>query len=771
MRNKPKRLENSSNDLNEDSGVPSVWREICERQLHRRLKAERENSQLKQELAREEELAKSIQKLLYKRRIPKETGPEAQKHTRRTDIPAGYIERMAAFIFDELAAGVDIMYRQMEGVYEAITSLPTVERPFLHGSVKGKDAKLLDRKVLDFNLHAVGDAWWQTWHNHRQRNVHESQDDTIVETFGLEMNDFNANISVSSFGQQILRRSVEEQRIMFIWNAYMEPFVFENERVSGIYFLEQCHVYIKPEEVDEGKFSTSMSTFYTITPYVLAPESPKDMKAVDFFVSSLFSTIKTRSEMVENLLLDQVLEKYNFSENAFMNESERFELDGALAFSSDMQLVDTVAADATGLILPFDNDGWNPQLLLEALEECHDLEHSTTDQAEPRPILASESVIHQENKALATTKSRKKNFNPNKAREERRFQLGQLRKEVEDLELTLKQWQDIRRRQSISANLDKTDRSTIIEDKSNGVPAVWEEICANQLRHRLKAERENIRLKEKYNEELQLVKRIEKLLFKRLKLSDTPPSETSKHMRRTNLPPGYIKHIATVLFEELAAGIDICYRLRGDFLGVNTFIPTEVASRMPLLRGGLKGTEKTLFDRRILPFSTQETSDAWWTNWHSYRGHNREIANNIIMESFGLEMNDIKTNTSVTSYGQQILRRDVEDGLTVFVWNAYLEPFVFDDEQVSGIYFLEQCHMIVKPEEDRTATDENERSSCMSGCYVTTPYFLDATLQNDPKTAALIEFLVGALFSNMKAHNDAVEDLLLDQALQKHSNR
>ncbi|GMF61751.1 unnamed protein product [Phytophthora fragariaefolia] len=151
-------------------------------------------------------------------------------------------------------------------------------------------------------------------------------------------------------------------------------------------------------------------------------------------------------------------------------------------------------------------------------------------------------------------------------------------------------------------------------------------------------------------------------------------------------PPGYIQRVAAALFEEFSLGIEVCY--------------VTAAPRMPLLRGGLKGEKKMVFDTRLFPFSAKSASDAWWRDWHTYRGHSSENADDVVAESFGLEMNDFRSNSSVTCCGQQILRREVEGTRSVVVWNTYLEPFEFDGEQVKGIYFLEQCHMIVKPEDD-----------------------------------------------------------------------
>lgn len=139
---------------------------------------------------------------------------------------------------------------------------------------------------------------------------------------------------------------------------------------------------------------------------------------------------------------------------------------------------------------------------------------------------------------------------------------------------------------------------------------------------------------------------------------------------------------------------------------------------------------------------------------------------NIVTESFGLEMNDLKSNVSATSYGQQILRRYVEEDRIVLVWNAYIEPFVFENEPVSGVYILEQSHVLIKPEDP----EDGECSTSMSTCYVITPHYLNPTLKDDAKTSTLIDFLVSALSSNIRARNETVENLLLDRALQKHHN-
>ncbi|GMF16541.1 unnamed protein product [Phytophthora lilii] len=309
MRNKRPRVDNCSKGGEHNNEVPAVWQDICARQLQRRLNAERENIRLKQQFKNEKELAKSIAKLLYTRRNPKSPGPDAKKHTRRTDIPAGYIEQMTAFIFDELSTRLETLCSHVDDVLEVNGSFPVTRRPLFSGGAVGNEDKFIDKRCLSFNVLETGEAWWRSWHEHRGRDVHETVGDTVVERFEIEMNESNANTSVSGYGQQILRRQVESHRTMFVWNAYLEPFVFENEHVSGIYFLEQCHVIIQPER--QGRPSACMTTCYSITPFFLDPKMRDNSKAgelIEFFVSSLFATMKERSEMVENLLLDQAVQ-------------------------------------------------------------------------------------------------------------------------------------------------------------------------------------------------------------------------------------------------------------------------------------------------------------------------------------------------------------------------------------------------------------------------------------------------------------------------------
>ncbi|KAF4142038.1 hypothetical protein GN958_ATG08738 [Phytophthora infestans] len=84
---------------------------------------------------------------------------------------------------------------------------------------------------MPFGMRSTGDAWWENWHNYRGQRFQDIAANEITESFGLEMSDFKTNVSATAYSQQISQRHVEDKRIVFVWDAYVEPFGFANERL------------------------------------------------------------------------------------------------------------------------------------------------------------------------------------------------------------------------------------------------------------------------------------------------------------------------------------------------------------------------------------------------------------------------------------------------------------------------------------------------------------------------------------------------------------
>ncbi|KAK1939892.1 hypothetical protein P3T76_008215 [Phytophthora citrophthora] len=385
----------------------------------------------------------------------------------------------------------------------------------------------------------------------------------------------------------------------------------------------------------------------------------------------------------------------------------------------------------------------NIQHILDALEPG--LDSFVADNSVP--LNAPKSV--QPQAPSGTKKPKKRNYDPNKARSERLHELRRLRLEATGLEQKLQQ-----------LKMGQNDPNSSLQQKnpSDFVPAVWEEICARQFERRLRAEQENCRLKKKYRVETKMIQSIEKLLFKRFSLQSMS-LDAGKSVRRLDIPADFIKDVANRIFEQLEAGNEVSYHEVERILEVKCPIPVDVATRIPFKSE--EGLSIELFDRRILPFNLRETSEAWWRRWQHYRGqYCYENMGDVIRERCGLEMADDTTDTTATFYAQQILRRHVEENRVVVVWNAYFEPFTFHDKRVRGVHILFKGYVLMKP-----IKSADEDATQVVTCYNITPHFSDPKMQEDAETNALVKFVVSATSANISTSKEALENLLVDEAL------
>ncbi|KAK1939902.1 hypothetical protein P3T76_008225 [Phytophthora citrophthora] len=193
-----------------------------------------------------------------------------------------------------------------------------------------------------------------------------------------------------------------------------------------------------------------------------------------------------------------------------------------------------------------------------------------------------------------------------------------------------------------------------------------------------------------------------------------------------------------------------------------------IATRRPLLRDNMDGgTHVEVFDCTVLPFSMAETGEAWWEVWHEFRGQcGHDKTDDVVAESFGLEIRDVETGTSATFYVQQILHRYVNENHVLYVWNMYTEPFLFKNSRVHGIYYREQSYVLVKPVEMH---EEATPCSQMVSSEDIKVEFLDPTTKKDARIAALTKHMAKSMAPYIIMRNEAIETFLLDRALQSRT--
>ncbi|ETO63658.1 hypothetical protein F444_18670 [Phytophthora nicotianae P1976] len=363
-------------------------------------------------------------------------------------------------------------------------------------------------------------------------------------------------------------------------------------------------------------------------------------------------------------------------------------------------------------------------------------------------------------------RKKRRNYNPNKAREDLQRELTYLRSEADELEVKLHQLQSLK----VAKTKDGSSvRQLATQPVDSRTPFVWEQTCARQLECRLRSERENAHLKMLLEGQIQVAKSLEKLLNKRTTLY---PSESSgsKQTTRVHVSRTGNEVADAVVFEELADGVDASYREVERVFASSGLELSNVSSRKAQMRDAKTGMFLEIFDSKVLPFSMHATGEAWWRRWNHFnpnRGscHRLESTDDTIVEHFGMEMSDSKAKTSAKFYVQQILRRYIEENRVVVVWQSHIEPLEFSHKKLAGIRFREKGYVVIKPHQ----VSQDETYTLVQTCHIIKPDLSDQRLKKDARTGALAEFVLSATVANIAASAEMIEGLLVDEALQQRS--
>ncbi|KAG1707070.1 hypothetical protein DVH05_026266 [Phytophthora capsici] len=363
------------------------------------------------------------------------------------------------------------------------------------------------------------------------------------------------------------------------------------------------------------------------------------------------------------------------------------------------------------------------------------------------------------------TTRKRRNYNPNKAREDLKRELTYLRSEAGELELKLQQLQSFK-----AAKKQPSSSVRQIRDQGTHTPFVWEQTCARQLECRLRSERENSHLKMLLEGQIQVARSLEKLLNTRATLY-SPESSGSRKTTRIHVPRKGNEVVDAAVFEELADGVEASYREVESVFASSGLELSSVSSRNARMRDS-NGLYLEIFDSKVLPFSVHATGEAWWRRWNHFnpiRGscHRLVSTADTIVEHFGMEMSDSKAKTTARFYVQQILRQYVEEDRVIIVWQSHIEPLEFSHKKLAGIRFREKGYVVIKPHEVSPGTDGSY--TLVETCHIIKPDLSDQRLEKDARTGALTEFVLSATIANIAAGAEMIEGLLMDEALQQRS--
>uniref|UniRef100_K3W8X4 M96 mating-specific protein family n=1 Tax=Globisporangium ultimum (strain ATCC 200006 / CBS 805.95 / DAOM BR144) TaxID=431595 RepID=K3W8X4_GLOUD len=315
------------------SSVAPVWKELAVRQCDKRMKSERENIRLKLVLENQIKVAKSLEKFLLKTAMSSELEKCIHGEKKLLHVYALRRDEDPGSIFAELLADMDQSYAEVDAIFEAnglanidtSSSIDVQMRSDHEGSAVRLE--LFVNKLMPFDLHATGSAVWNHYvyakdrlpnrmYNHSIRHNVDASEDTIIDNFTLHI---NLNRQSSQFyAQQVLRRYVEESRIVIVWRALFDQTRMGDEPLSGVKFLEKGYIVLRRPRRTSGNSATPLNIHenYTLlqtscveTP-VLTDVRLDPLKAgaiTDFAMTATAMNITGSHQMIEDVLLEQSL--------------------------------------------------------------------------------------------------------------------------------------------------------------------------------------------------------------------------------------------------------------------------------------------------------------------------------------------------------------------------------------------------------------------------------------------------------------------------------
>lgn len=139
----------------------------------------------------------------------------------------------------------------------------------------------------------------------------EESDDTVAESFGIE---FRLKGTTALFrGKQIKRRYVEEDRVVIVWQAFVNPIEFDGRPITGAAFRERGYFIVKrPSNVAPDSTFSLLQSCYVLTPNVpvrILPQYSVADALVSFVLNFMAASVPVNHHIIENLLFDVQLEQ------------------------------------------------------------------------------------------------------------------------------------------------------------------------------------------------------------------------------------------------------------------------------------------------------------------------------------------------------------------------------------------------------------------------------------------------------------------------------
>ncbi|KUF87262.1 hypothetical protein AM588_10002190 [Phytophthora nicotianae] len=379
----------------------------------------------------------------------------------------------------------------------------------------------------------------------------------------------------------------------------------------------------------------------------------------------------------------------------------------------------------------------------------------------------------QPSKQRKSNRPRKPQANPNRVRNELRFELAYLREKVSQLEQELSSLQlntevKILRDGRTKQNGDAVSNTQLAS--SPQVLGAWKGIAGRQRQRREDAERENARLRIIVERQRKVAVDLSELLRKRMAECAESQDPSVKENRFTRVLD---YHGDLAEFQELFPILEETYHGLDTVLEETGLATMDIPTEDVHIREGVGGKYVEFFANKVLPFGLSDTTEAAWDH---FKGIDKHCGNGELYEKAAMNLDqpftiiedftkEVYSNSSRADMEmKQIVRRYVEPDRDVIIFVCRGKPIEIKHKAIAGLTYHLRSYVVAKRAPASTADHD---LSLLQFCSRISIDKEPGVVYDPVHVRALTRFLIGNTAGNLRCYQERIENALVDQALKR----
>ncbi|ETP30299.1 hypothetical protein F442_20674 [Phytophthora nicotianae P10297] len=397
---------------------------------------------------------------------------------------------------------------------------------------------------------------------------------------------------------------------------------------------------------------------------------------------------------------------------------------------------------------------------LPRVDQCNHAAHTGPKQSQPT------------SKKRSSTKPRKPQANPNRVRNELRFELAYLREKAAQLEQELSSLQKKQQANSDALTVRRQTPTVIIVPHGGLTQEheAWKGIAARQRMRREGAERENSRLRIIVEKQRKIAVDLANLLRKRVAESSQIKDPHTEE-RRLSCVLDFHGDIGE--FRELFGHLEAAYSEVDTVLAANGLATMELPTNDVHIREGVDGKYLEFFANKVVPFGLHETAEAAWDHFKGADKHcgnggiYEKAAKNLdqpytVLEDFTKELYSNSSRADMKA--KQIVRRYIEAEREIVVFVSRVSPTEIRHKAIEGMTYHLRGYVVTKPS---PASSPGHELTMLQFCSRISIDKQPGIIYDREHIRTVIRFLIGNTVGNIRCYQERIENSLIDKALQQ----